>query len=90
MKKGGVRKQRVSKNKGLLRYHIYFYHNVKDEVPSSINCLTFLASGDVVTGDSSGNLLIWDRDATDAFTCRYSIQAHQVRHFRYSDSITIL
>ncbi|XP_052761033.1 echinoderm microtubule-associated protein-like CG42247 isoform X2 [Mya arenaria] len=49
----------------------------EDEIPKSINCLVFLASGDVVTGDSSGNLLVWDRDTSDAFTCRYAIQAHQ-------------
>lgn len=49
----------------------------KDQVPKSINCIAFLKCGDVVTGDSSGNLMVWDRDQSDAFTCRHVIPAHK-------------
>ncbi|XP_052268743.1 echinoderm microtubule-associated protein-like CG42247 [Dreissena polymorpha] len=49
----------------------------EEEVPKTINCLAFLPSGDVISGDSNGNLMLWDRDPTDAFTCRYAIQGHQ-------------
>ena len=56
---------------------IYVYV-IQDDIPKSINCVTFLSCGDVVTGDTSGNLMIWDHDDADAFTCRYAIQAHNV------------
>ncbi|KAL4221535.1 Echinoderm microtubule-associated protein-like 1 [Mactra antiquata] len=48
----------------------------KDEVPKSVNCLTFLPTGDVISGDSSGNLMVWDRDSSDAFTCKFVVNAH--------------
>ncbi|XP_052761034.1 echinoderm microtubule-associated protein-like 1 isoform X3 [Mya arenaria] len=64
------------RNSGIFEDRNFADHLI-DEIPKSINCLVFLASGDVVTGDSSGNLLVWDRDTSDAFTCRYAIQAHQ-------------
>ncbi|XP_053379131.1 uncharacterized protein LOC123526739 isoform X2 [Mercenaria mercenaria] len=48
----------------------------EEDVPMSINCIAFLRSGDVVTGDSSGHLMVWDRGPSDDFTCKHAIQAH--------------
>ncbi|XP_060567401.1 echinoderm microtubule-associated protein-like CG42247 isoform X2 [Ruditapes philippinarum] len=45
------------------------------DIPNSINCIAFLKSGDVVTGDTSGILMIWCREAKDVFRCRKEISA---------------
>ena len=33
--------------------------------------MTFSHDGDVITGDSSGRVTVWKRDATDVFTVSY-------------------
>uniref|UniRef100_A0A3Q4GPC0 EMAP like 4 n=1 Tax=Neolamprologus brichardi TaxID=32507 RepID=A0A3Q4GPC0_NEOBR len=37
----------------------------KYEKPKFIQCLAFLSTGDIVTGDSGGRLLVWTRSATE-------------------------
>lgn len=57
---------------------LFFLCFAKEDVPKAINCVTFSNCGDVITADTSGNLMIWDRDTIDAFKCKYAIQAHNV------------
>ncbi|XP_074654603.1 77 kDa echinoderm microtubule-associated protein-like isoform X2 [Tubulanus polymorphus] len=38
-----------------------------DEVPKFITSLTFSSNGDVITGDSTGSIIIWNKDPMDAF-----------------------
>ena len=59
-----------------IKRYVYFY--LQDEIPKSIYCVAFLPSGQVVTGDTNGNLMLWARDSTDAFTCSIIMQAHNV------------
>jgi hypothetical protein len=33
----------------------------KQEKPKFVTCLMFAESGDVITGDTSGNLLVWSK-----------------------------
>lgn len=63
------------RNSGIFEERNYADHLIED-VPNSINCIAFLFSGDIVTGDTSGNIMVWDKDATDAFTCKFAVQAH--------------
>lgn len=55
---------------------ISMFTALQEDIPKAINCVTFLPSGHVVTGDSNGNLMLWCRDCTDAFACTIVMQAH--------------
>ncbi|XP_032408646.1 echinoderm microtubule-associated protein-like 4 isoform X1 [Xiphophorus hellerii] len=46
--------------------------------PKFIQCLTFRSNGDIVTGDSSGQLLVWTRNSAEAPTGK-APQAFQMR-----------
>lgn len=40
-----------------------YVHNVpqKQEKPKFVLCVTFSENGDTITGDSSGNILVWGK-----------------------------
>ncbi|PIK34274.1 putative 77 kDa echinoderm microtubule-associated protein [Apostichopus japonicus] len=73
------------------RKHIHFWrfnHNklfrdkrsgvFDEERPEFVTCLEFSPTGDVLTGDSSGNISVWEKDHDSAFRLRYRIQrAHE-------------
>ncbi|XP_039865853.1 echinoderm microtubule-associated protein-like 4 isoform X1 [Simochromis diagramma] len=57
----------------------------KYEKPKFIQCLAFLSTGDIVTGDSGGRLLVWTRSATEnpagkgprAFRILHHVDGHE-------------
>ncbi|KAM8852010.1 echinoderm microtubule-associated protein-like 4 isoform 3-T3 [Synchiropus picturatus] len=55
----------------------------KYEKPKFVQCLAFLSSGDILTGDSGGILLIWTRASTDtgkgprAFQISRQVRGHE-------------
>ena len=62
----------------IIEIHVYVYISLQDEIPESVNCIAWLGSGDIVTGDANGNMMLWERDNTDAFNCKMVIDAHSV------------
>ncbi|XP_022090492.1 echinoderm microtubule-associated protein-like 2 isoform X2 [Acanthaster planci] len=52
--------------------------NFDSQRPSYVTCLEFSHTGDVITGDSSGNITIWEKDNENVFRSRHCIQhAHE-------------
>ncbi|KAL3861137.1 hypothetical protein ACJMK2_007206 [Sinanodonta woodiana] len=49
----------------------------QDEVPKYVCCIAFTSTADVITGDTNGNLLLWAKDESDAFTCKLRRNAHK-------------
>lgn len=53
------------KTEGCLDFtYIYiFFYNIlqKQEKPKFVLCVTFSENGDTITGDSSGNILVWGK-----------------------------
>ncbi|KAK3594968.1 hypothetical protein CHS0354_019890 [Potamilus streckersoni] len=49
----------------------------QDEVAKFVCCIAFTSTADVITGDTNGNLLLWARDESDAFTCKLRRSAHK-------------
>lgn len=41
------------------------FSSQKYEKPKFIQCLAFLSTGDILTGDSGGVLLVWTRSSTE-------------------------
>ncbi|XP_013411002.1 echinoderm microtubule-associated protein-like 2 isoform X2 [Lingula anatina] len=39
----------------------------KEDPPKFVTAIAFSANGDVITGDSSGRILVWSRDSADAY-----------------------
>ncbi|KAJ8416101.1 hypothetical protein AAFF_G00381230 [Aldrovandia affinis] len=50
----------------------------KHEKPKFVQCLAFLSTGDVVTGDSVGFMLVWSRSTAEPATGKGSKGAHQI------------
>ncbi|XP_064641894.1 echinoderm microtubule-associated protein-like 4 isoform X3 [Lineus longissimus] len=44
----------------------------EDEVPKYVTALAFNENGDVITGDSTGSLIVWSRDYENAYTRNHS------------------
>ncbi|XP_041480097.1 77 kDa echinoderm microtubule-associated protein-like isoform X3 [Lytechinus variegatus] len=73
------------------RQHLYFWtltdnRLVRDkrsgtwdgEKPSYVTCIEFSHTGDVLTGDSSGCITVWEKDTDFTFKLRYMVQhAHE-------------
>ncbi|XP_072175162.1 echinoderm microtubule-associated protein-like 2 [Diadema setosum] len=73
------------------RHHLYFWtlldnRLVRDkrsgvwdsDKPAYVTCLEFSHTGDVLTGDSSGNITVWEKDNDSSFKLRYKVQhAHE-------------
>ncbi|XP_038078773.1 77 kDa echinoderm microtubule-associated protein-like isoform X2 [Patiria miniata] len=52
--------------------------NFDNQRPSYVTCLEFSHTGDVLTGDSSGNITVWEKDNENVFRARHCIQhAHE-------------
>lgn len=42
--------------------HVFLYNILqKQEKPKFVLCVTFSENGDTITGDSSGNILVWGK-----------------------------
>eukprot|EP00058_Branchiostoma_floridae_P004994 XP_002590482.1 hypothetical protein BRAFLDRAFT_86152 [Branchiostoma floridae] len=73
------------------KQHMYFWKMVggkilrdkksgvfEGEKPKFITGMEFSATGDVITGDSSGNILVWSRDDSNIFNLQHAImRAHE-------------
>ncbi|XP_019637307.1 PREDICTED: echinoderm microtubule-associated protein-like 2 isoform X1 [Branchiostoma belcheri] len=73
------------------KQHMYFWKMVggkilrdkksgvfEGEKPKFITGMEFSAAGDVITGDSSGNILVWSRDDNNIFNLQHAImRAHE-------------
>ncbi|EGW05350.1 Echinoderm microtubule-associated protein-like 2 [Cricetulus griseus] len=69
----------LSKRQGLFEKH---------EKPKYVLCVTFLEGGDVVTGDSGGNIYIWGKG--DAATCKQITSADTVRNVEWATATCVL
>lgn len=43
---------------------VFFITVQKQEKPKFVLCVTFSENGDTITGDSSGNILVWGKGKT--------------------------
>ncbi|XP_064611333.1 77 kDa echinoderm microtubule-associated protein-like isoform X2 [Liolophura sinensis] len=48
----------------------------RDDIPKFVTSLAFSPLGDVVVGDSNGNITVWSRDETDAFRINHACSDH--------------
>ncbi|XP_033642081.1 echinoderm microtubule-associated protein-like 2 isoform X1 [Asterias rubens] len=73
------------------RQHLFFWNLVHKKIirdkksgnfdgqrPGYVTCVEFSHTGDVLTGDSNGNISVWEKDHENIFRVRYCIQhAHE-------------
>ncbi|KAK3594970.1 hypothetical protein CHS0354_019890 [Potamilus streckersoni] len=65
------------RNSGIFQDYNYLAPGYEDEVAKFVCCIAFTSTADVITGDTNGNLLLWARDESDAFTCKLRRSAHK-------------
>ncbi|XP_077998925.1 echinoderm microtubule-associated protein-like 2 isoform X1 [Glandiceps talaboti] len=51
---------------------------IHEDKPKYVTCIEFAHNGDVITGDSNGNLTVWSKDSASVFRAKHRLQhAHE-------------
>ncbi|MEQ2204614.1 hypothetical protein XENOCAPTIV_015875 [Xenoophorus captivus] len=60
------KKSKIAEIKVQITSNRFFFCGQNHDRPKFIQCLTFRSNGDIVTGDSTGQLLVWTRNSAEA------------------------
>lgn len=56
-------------------FHIFSLVAPQDEIPKFVTAVCFGVNGEVITGDSTGSILVWQRDDSNIFTIDRQVSA---------------
>jgi len=54
-----------------------------DQIPNMVTSVAFGLGGDVITGDSSGRIFVWNKDNSEAFV----VDAHASDNLRHAHEV---
>jgi len=56
-----------------------------DHIPNMVTSVAFGLGGDVITGDSSGRIFVWNKDSSDAFV----VDKTSSENMRYAHEVSV-